>query len=341
VGLTSLFRPFRATAPDQYPTQGGAASRHVGTPLCPGLICCGPYRGEKPTPGRYVDADTEDNNEDFGPDSLLGRASDREVVLKRTLRDKLAELNPGLPDEAYEDAVRQITGTVASQSLTATNREKYDLIRDGVRVAFRNDKGERVRERLRVFDFAEPANNHFLCVRELWVRGDLYRRRADIVGFVNGLPLLFIECKNIHKNLKVAFEKNFSDYKDTIPHLFHHNAIVMFGNGQQAKIGSITSRWGHVHEWKRLAEEESGVVDMETLLKGVCDKRNFMDLVENFIVFDESSGEPKKILARNHQFLGVNRQIPSQGAGHLRRHTGGRRTRRRDRTGQTGGRTAG
>ena len=251
------------------------------------------------------------NNEDFGPDSLLGRVSDREVVLTRPLREKLVELNPGLPEAAYDATVRQIVATVASQTLASTNREKHDLMRDGVQVTFRNDKGERVRQRLRVFDYAEPANNHFLCVRELWVQGDLYRRRADIIGFVNGLPLLFVECKNIHKNLKTAFEQNFSDYKDTIPHLFHHNAIVMFGNGEQAKIGSITAKWEYFHEWKRLAEEEPGVVDMETLLKGVCDKRNFMDLVENFILFDESSGEPKKILARNHQFLGVNLAIES------------------------------
>ncbi len=146
-------------------------------------------------------------------------------------------------------------------------------------------------------------------MRELWVRGGLYRRRLDIVGFVNGLPLLFIECKNIHRNLKTAFEKNYADYRDTIPHVFHHNAVVLFGNGEQARIGSITSRWGHFHEWKRLAEEEPGAVDMETLLKGVCDRRNFLDLVENFILFDESSGETRKILARNHQFLGVNRAV--------------------------------
>ena len=249
------------------------------------------------------------NNEDFGPDSLLGRTSDHEVVLTRPLREKLVELNPGLPQAAYEDAVRQITATVTSQTIVATNREKYALIRDGVQVTFRNDTGERVRDRLRVFDFDDPTNNHFLCVRELWVHGDLYRRRADIIGFVNGLPLLFIECKNIHRDLKGAFEQNYSDYRDTIPHLFHHNAIVMFGSGEKAKIGSITSRWEHFHEWKRLAEEEPGTVDMETLLKGICDKRNFMDLVENFILFDESSGEPKKILAHNHQFLGVNRAV--------------------------------
>lgn len=160
-----------------------------------------------------------------------------------------------------------------------------------------------------MFDFNTPENNHFLCVRELWVRGDLYRRRADIVGFVNGLPLLFIECKNIHKNLKAGFERNFSDYLDTVPHLFHHNAVVLFGNGVQAKIGTLTSHWEHFHEWKRLDEEAPGVVDMETLLKGICDKRNFMDMFENFILFDESGGKSKKILARNHQFLGVNRAV--------------------------------
>lgn len=129
------------------------------------------------------------NNEDFGPGSLLGRASDREVVLTRILREKLMALNPDLPDVAYDDAMRQITATVASQTLVATNREKYAQMRDGVQVTFRNDQGDRVRQRLRVFDFDTPTNNNFLCVRELWVKGDLYRRRADIIGFVNGLPL--------------------------------------------------------------------------------------------------------------------------------------------------------
>ena len=249
------------------------------------------------------------NNEDFGPESLLGRASDREVVLTRTLRLMIEKLNPGLPATAYEDAVRQIVTVSASQSLAATNREKYELIKDGVQIIFRNAKGERVRERLRVIDFDAPDNNHFLCVRELWVRGDLYRRRADIVGFVNGLPLLFMELKNVNKEIRAAYEQNFLDYKDTIPHLFHHNALVVLANGVEAKLGSLTSRFEHFHEWKRLAEDQTGAVDMETLLKGVCEKTNFLDLVENFIVFDESAGESRKILARNHQFLGVNLAI--------------------------------
>jgi type I restriction enzyme R subunit len=249
------------------------------------------------------------NKEDFGPDGLLGRASDREVVLTRYLRGSLEKLNPGLPQTAYDDAVRQIVTIAATQSLVATNYEKYALIRDGVKVTFRNEKGERVRLTLRVIDFKEPSNNHFLCVRELWVRGDLYRRRADIVGFVNGLPLLFMELKNVSKDIRAAYEKNLKDYRDTVPHLFHHNAFIVLANGVDAKLGSVTSRFEHFHEWRRLAEDQPGTVEMETLLKGICDKRDFMDLFENFIVFDDSSVEKKKILARNHQYLGVNRAI--------------------------------
>ncbi len=243
----------------------------------------------------------------------LGRESDREVVLIRYLRAKIEELNPGLPATAYEDAVRQIVTVSAAQTLLATNREKYELIKEGVQVIFRNDKGDRAQQRLRVFDFDHPQNNHFLCVRELWVRGDLYRRRADIVGFVNGLPLFFMELKNVNRAIRVAYEENLKDYRDTIPHLFDFNAFIVLANGVDAKIGSVTSGFDHFHEWKRLTEDQKGAVDMETLLKGICDKRNFMDLFENFILFDESRGNTRKILARNHQFLGVNRAIEAVG----------------------------
>ncbi|MCB0832783.1 MAG: type I restriction endonuclease subunit R, partial [Bacteroidetes bacterium] len=195
------------------------------------------------------------HNEDFGPDSLLGRQSDREVVLTRYLRAALVKLNPELPEAAYDEALRQIVSTSAAQSLVAANREKYRLIRDGVPVKFRNGQDELEHRRLRVIDFDDPKNNHFLCVRELWVRGDLYRRRADIVGFVNGLPLIFMELKNLHKDIRAAYEQNYLDYLDTVPHLFHHNAMVVLANGIDAKLGGITSRFEHFHEWKRLREE--------------------------------------------------------------------------------------
>ena len=249
------------------------------------------------------------NTETFGPRGTLGRSSDEDVVLEGRLRKKLEKFNPGLPAIAYEAAIRRIIDASGSLTLLAENREKHDLLRDGVQVSYHNERGELTKGKLKVFDFQNPGNNDFLCVRELWVRGVLYRRRADIIGFVNGIPLLFVECKNIHKDLRTAYDQNLSDYRDTVPHLLHHNAIVLLANGEQAKIGTVSSKFEHFHDWKRLDEDEPGKLDMETLLKGVCSKTNFLDLFENFILFDDSSGRTVKILGKNHQFLGVNRCV--------------------------------
>tara|TARA_R100001244_G_scaffold128562_1_gene99509 strand:- start:4037 stop:7225 length:3189 start_codon:yes stop_codon:yes gene_type:complete len=249
------------------------------------------------------------NEETFGPEGTLGRLSDREIVLNRYLGEALLDLNPGLPTTAYREAIRIIAERTATQSQMLTNRDKHHQLLDGVQVSFHNDKGELKKQRLRVFNFDEPEKNHFLVVRELWIRGDLYRRRADIVGFVNGIPLLFMELKNLNKDIRAAYEQNLADYQDTVPHLFDHNAFIVLANGVDAKIGSLGSKFEYFHEWKRLDESEPGAVDMETLLKGVCSKRNLLDLFENYILFDESSGKLVKIVARNHQFLGVNKAI--------------------------------
>ena len=139
------------------------------------------------------------NTETLGPEGTLGRRTEHEVVLTRYLGEALVNLNPGLPDDAYQSAIRQISETLGFQSITQVNREKYALIRDGVSVSYRED-GEIKRRRLRVVNFDTPENNHFLCVRELWVQGPVHRRRPDLIGFVNGLPLLFVECKRPDRN---------------------------------------------------------------------------------------------------------------------------------------------
>ncbi len=249
------------------------------------------------------------NDEVLGDAGTLGRTSQKEIVLIRYLRQALETLNPNLPDAAYQSAVKQITEISTSKSTLQSNREKYLLYKNGVPVSYRNTTGQLKKKRLKVFNFEQPEKNHFLVVRELWVQGQLYRRRPDIMGFVNGIPLLFIELKNVHKDIRRAYNENLSDYKDTIPHIFSHNAFIVLSNGDQAKVGSLSSQYGHFHEWKRLEEEDLGVVDFETMLKGMCSKKNFMDLFENFIVFDESTGKLAKIVARNHQFLGVNRAV--------------------------------
>jgi type I restriction enzyme R subunit len=247
--------------------------------------------------------------ETLGKEGSLGRASEGAVILTRYLGEALIRLNPGLPDGAYADALRQITDAPLGSSLIAINRDAYDLVKNGVLASFRDAKGQLVKQRLRLIDFDEPDNNHFLCVRELWVKGDLYRRRPDIIGYVNGLPLLFVECKAVNKDLRRAYEGNLKDYLDAIPHLFHHNAFIILTNGHAAKIGALGSKFEHFNDWKRLEEGAPGVVDLETMLKGVCAKANFIDLLENFILFDDGGEKLVKIVARNHQYLGVNRAL--------------------------------
>lgn len=250
------------------------------------------------------------DREDYGEDSLLGRKDRKQTILTRYLEQKIREFNPNHPEQAYQDAIRAITESSSSQTLFKINREKDKLLRDGVEVSYRNDKGETVQPTLKIFDFDTPTNNHFLAVRELWIEGAFGRqKRADIVGFVNGIPLIFMELKNIWRTLRAAYEENYKDYLDTIPQLFYHNALIIFGNGDDAKLGSLNSPFEHFHEWKRLAESDPGVVNMETLLKGVCDKKNLLDIFENFILFDDSPQNTAKIIARNHQYLGVNKAV--------------------------------
>lgn len=246
----------------------------------------------------------------FGAEGTLGRTDKREVLLARHLRPALERLNPGLPAEAYADGLRILAETDASASLDALNREKYKLLRDGIPVRYTAADGAKKKALLRVFDFDNPENNHFLCVRELWLLGSLGReRRADIVGFVNGVPLVFMELKNVTKDISIAYRDNFRDYRKVVPQIFHFNAFVVLANGIDARIGTHSARFEFFHAWKRLSEEEPGAVDMETLLKGTCSRGNLLDLFENFIVYDESAGGVAKILARNHQFLGVNRAV--------------------------------
>ncbi len=249
--------------------------------------------------------------ERFGAGGTLGRASEADVVLRERFMAVVRALNPDLPEAAYLAAFEEISSDNAAKTLPDLNCEKYKQLKEGIPVDYLTEKGERVEgKRIRVFDFDEPGKNDFLAVQQMWIEGKSKRRkRPDIVGFVNGIPLVFIELKAHHRKLKVAFEENLSDYKDTIPHLFHCNAVIVLSNGFESKIGSLTSKFEHFHEWKRIRENEEGVVSLDTILKGVCEKSRLLDLFENFILFDNSVGKLVKLIARNHQFIGVNKAV--------------------------------
>lgn len=251
------------------------------------------------------------NKETFGEGSTLGRLNKKEVILTPLFIKHLKKFNPNLPEQAYKNAFEKLTDVSVTKSLGEINFEKYILLKDGIPVDFINDRGEQVKnKKLKVFDFETPTNNNFLAVRQLWVKGKSNRdRRPDIIGFVNGIPLLFIELKAAHRKLENAYNDNLTDYKDVIPQLFHYNAFVLLSNGLESRIGSVTGKYQHFHEWKRITEEDEGIVDLDRIIVGVCEKQRFLDLFENFILFDNSLGKVVKLVARNHQFIGVNKAI--------------------------------
>ena len=257
------------------------------------------------------------NEETFGHTGTLGRKDATEAVLTRDLRSALVRLNEGLPSAAIDMAMRALTAHDFSRSLVQHNQDFTRLIRNGVPVCWRDASGQQHDARARVIDFDnEPGSNRFLAVRELKLTGlrtPNYNRRADLVCFVNGLPLVFIELKAIHKNIRAGFDDNLTDYmNESIPHAFHHNAFLIVSNGHRARYGSITSAWDHFYEWKRRDEEDEGKVDAQALLDGMLDHESLLDILENFILFDESkAGATRKVEARNHQVLGVNRAVAS------------------------------
>lgn len=249
------------------------------------------------------------DTEILGESGTFGRKNYHEVLLTRHFCKALKSLNPWMTDKQLAEAVERVTEHISSQSLMQINEQKYQYIKDGIPVTRAKPNGETEEVKAKVIDFASPDKNEFMCVRELWVYGSLYRRRADIVGFVNGIPLLFMELKNHDVEVVDAFNNNYRDYLDTIPQLFYHNAFIMFSNGLEARVGTIDSKWEFFHEWKRLNELEAGSIELPTMLRGICKKENFLDLLENFILYDHSDGHTVKIMARNHQYLGVNQAV--------------------------------
>jgi type I restriction enzyme R subunit len=254
--------------------------------------------------------------ETFGPNGALGRETTSDVVLVRRLRPALESLNKHLPKEAIDQAIDELIRDRSKMSPANANREVYRLLKDGVKVAYRDARGQQVDDRARVIDWKDPLNNDFFLASQFWVSGEMYKRRADLVGFVNGLPLVFVELKAIHKRLESAYEGNLRDYKNSIPQVFWYNGFIILSNGSQSRIGSMTADWQHFAEWKKInSEGEEGIVSLETMIRGTCEQTRLMDIVENFVLFAPApgSGALVKMLAKNHQYLGVNNAITALG----------------------------
>ena len=249
--------------------------------------------------------------EQLGPGNPTGRFSFREVVLSVRLRAALTHLNLALPPAALDEAVAELTRDRAAMLPVTANREVWRLLREGVPVQLRQTDGGTEPALVRLIDWTDPAGNDFLLVAQPWFHSALYKRRPDLVGFVNGIPLLLIECKAPNKPLADAYDDNLRDYRDTIPALFPMNGFVVLTNGIEARMGAAQAPFAMFAPWPRLAEDAPDSTAPETLLRAACAPARLLDLVENFTVFEEERGGLVKKLARYHQVLGVNRAIES------------------------------
>jgi type I restriction enzyme R subunit len=251
--------------------------------------------------------------ETFGANGTLPRETKGEVVLVSRLRAVLERLNPALPPEAIAAAVDELVRDRSAMSLEAANREMYLLLKEGLKVSVPDhERGGQKSARLRVVDWEHPENNDFLLVSQFSVIGALYTCRPDLVGFVNGLPLVVIELKKPGVPARAAFDENLTHYKQQIPALFWYNALLIASNGTESRVGSLTADWERFFEWKRIErEDEPRRVSLEVMLRGTCDRARLLDLVENFTLFSEHKAGLVKVIGQNHQFLGVNAAIAS------------------------------
>jgi type I restriction enzyme R subunit len=262
----------------------------------------------------WLDGYTE-NPEDLEDGS--GRTNKRDVILVDRVRDAAIRLNPEIPLKAIDEALEKFLERRQAMSLVAANREIYNLLRDGIPVEFDDAEGKKQQEHVRLIDFNPPTNepdkNQYLAVTQLWIRGERGFRRPDVLLYVNGIPLVFIELKNSNVKLRNAFNDNLTNYKKEMPQLFLTNAFCVLSNAIETKVGSITAEWEHFFNWLRADDEKEKIdrdqireqgTSLEGVIEGLLPRRRLLDYVENFILYYK---ETQKIIAQNHQFIGVNK----------------------------------
>ncbi len=241
------------------------------------------------------------------------RASKRDAILVDRLREAALRLNPDIPRAAIESALEKLCERRQAMTLIAANQEIYGLLRDGIAVTFDNAQGQSQQERVRLLDFNVAGNNRFLVVTQLWIKGERGFRRPDVLLYVNGIPLVFIELKNSNVKLRNAYDDNLTNYKAEIPQLFLTNAFCVLSNAVETKVGSITAQWEHYFNWLRADDEKEKIdraaiqeqgTSLESVIAGLLPRQRLLDYVENFILYYKDS---QKIIAQNHQFIGVNR----------------------------------
>lgn len=237
----------------------------------------------------------------------FGRETRNDVVLFKRLTVALNKLNPTIPQRILQEAIDEMARDRSAMSMIAANEVIYLLLKEGY--TYTTDAEGEEDCTVRYIDWEKPTENDFLLCSQMSISGEIETRRPDLLGFINGLPLVFIELKASHKNLINAYKDNLSDYRNTIPQLFHYNQLILLSNGVQSRVGTISSQWEHFSEWKKIeSEKEPRKVSLEVVIRGVCEKKRLLDIIENFILFIKAK-DTIKIAAKYHQYLGVNQAL--------------------------------
>ncbi|MHB9070232.1 MAG: type I restriction endonuclease subunit R [Sedimentisphaerales bacterium] len=256
-------------------------------------------------------SDVEDLNDNSN------RETKQEVVFLDILKQYVVKLNDSIPEAIIEQALEKLTSRRYAMSPILANKEVYDLIRNGISVEYEGKTGRTEQGRVRIIDFEHPEANDFCAVTQLWIKGERYPRRPDILIYINGLPLVFIELKNSNIKVRNAYDDNLTNCKKDIPLLFQYNAFCVLCNAIETKVGSFTAGWEFFFKWLRADDEKEKVdrktiekegTSLERLLNGIFSKERLLDYIENFILYHKDSA---KIVAQNHQFIGVNKAIES------------------------------
>lgn len=249
-----------------------------------------------------------------------GRSSKKECVLPLILREALARLNPDIPGEKLEEIARDLCRDFSATDMTATNYKYYNQIRNGIKISLRRN-GKEDFDFVKLVDFDRPENNTFTAVSQMWIQGRVYWRRPDVLIFINGLPMVFVELKNSIVKVEEAYNDNLKNYLRDIPNLFALNQICVLSNGLETRLGAFNATYNHFFEWLKVDSEkerpdrqalkEAGTVGESSVryfIDGLLQKGRLIDYIENFIMF---RNQKNKIIAKNHQYFGVNNLMES------------------------------
>lgn len=248
--------------------------------------------------------------------SATGRANAAECILPDVLLASLKRINPQAEESTLQEIVHDLRKDFTGTDMVDTNYSLYLKIRNGINVqVHRNDKEDF--DIIKLIDFDHPNANDFHCVNQMWIKGHYRYRRPDVLLFVNGLPLVFIELKNSTVKVEESYNKNLTSYRQDIPNIFAFNQICVLSNGLQTKMGAWTSSYEFFFEWLRVDNEKEQLnreqiaehgLSITNLMDGLFHKEKLIDYIENFVLYDNRR---TKIIAKNHQYLGVNNLMES------------------------------